>query len=66
LLAGLSARRDTDFFCLNDGSEQQGDESYRAATVLNFLAGYFPYPAPWELDTTGHPGQLQDVSSFAA
>jgi hypothetical protein len=65
-LAGLSARRDADFFCLNDGSESQGDETYRAATVLNFLASYFPCPAPWELDTAAERDPLRDMSSFAA
>jgi hypothetical protein len=66
LLAGLSVRRDADFFCLNDGSGQQGDETYRAATVSNFLASYFPYPAPWELDTTTQSDPLQDISRYAA
>ena len=51
-LAELSVRRDVDFFCLNDGSEPEVDETYRAATVSSFLAGYFPDPAPWELDRT--------------
>lgn len=49
-LAGLLLRRDADFFCLNDGGEPEADETYRTATVSNFLAGYFPYPAPWELE----------------
>jgi hypothetical protein len=66
VLAGLSARRDADFFCLNDGSEPEVDETYRAATVSNFLAGYFPDPAPWELEQTARRGQPDDVSSFAA
>ena len=50
LLAGLSVRRDADFFCLNDGSEPEVDEACRVTTVSNFLAGYFPHPAPWELE----------------
>ena len=66
LLAGLAARRDADFFCLNDGSEPQADETYRATTVSNFLANYFPYPAPWELDTTTQRGQPQDMPLRAA
>jgi hypothetical protein len=66
LLAGLSARREADFFCLNDGSEPQGDEAYRAATVSSFLASYFPYPAPWELGTGEQLDPLQDMSRCAA
>jgi hypothetical protein len=65
-LAGLSARRDADFFCLNDGSEPEVDEICRATAVSDFLAGYFPYPAPWELERTGQRGQPDDVSRCAA
>jgi hypothetical protein len=66
LLAGLSARRDTDFFCLNDGSEPEADEIYRVTTVANFLASYFPYPAPWELEWNAQRDPLQDISRRAA
>ncbi len=66
LLAGLSVRRDADFFCLNDGSEPEVDETYRATTVSNFLAGYFPDPAPWELEWAAQCGQPHDVSRRAA
>jgi hypothetical protein len=66
MLAGLSVRRDADFFCLNDGSEPEVDETYRATTVSNFLAGYFPAPAPWELEWTAQPDQPHDVPRFAA
>jgi hypothetical protein len=59
-LAGLSGRRDADFFCLNDGSEPEVDETDRAATVSSFLAGYFPDPAPWELEAAGRYDQTQD------
>jgi hypothetical protein len=65
-LAGLSIRRDADFFCLNDGSEPEVDETYRAATVSSFLAGYFPDPAPWELEWAAQCGEPDDVSSRAA
>jgi hypothetical protein len=65
-LAGLSARRDADFFCLNDGSEPEVDETCRATAVSDFLAGYFPHPAPWELEWTGQRGQPDDVSRCAA
>ena len=65
-LAGLSVRRDADFFCLNDGSEPEVDETYRATTVSNFLAGYFPDPAPWELEWAAQCGQPHDVSRRAA
>jgi Stealth protein CR2, conserved region 2/Stealth protein CR3, conserved region 3/Stealth protein CR4, conserved region 4 len=66
LLAGLTARRDADFFCLNDGSGPQDDETGRAATVSKFLASYFPQPAPWELDATAQPDPLPDLSLYAA
>jgi hypothetical protein len=49
-LRELSARRDADFFCLNDGSTPEVDDAYRATAVSDFLARYFPCPAPWELD----------------
>src|SRR3984957_734955 len=66
LLGGLSTRRVTDFFCLNNGSEPEVDENYRAATVSSFLAGYFPEPAPWELERAAQCGQPEDVSRRAA
>ena len=66
LLAGLSVRHDEDFFCLNDGSEPQVDETYRATTVSNFLAGYFPDPAPWELGRIAQRDQPHDASRRAA
>ena len=52
-LGDLLARRDADFFCLNDGGTPEVDEAYRATAVADFLACYFPYPAPWELDWAG-------------
>jgi hypothetical protein len=64
-LAALSIRRDADFFCLNDGSEPEVDETYRAATVSSFLAGYFPDPAPWELEWGAQRGQPDDARRAA-
>jgi hypothetical protein len=52
-LGELLARRDADFFCLNDGGTPEVDEAYRATAVADFLARYFPYPGPWELEWTG-------------
>jgi Stealth protein CR2, conserved region 2/Stealth protein CR3, conserved region 3/Stealth protein CR4, conserved region 4 len=66
LLTGLSARRDTDFFCLNDGSEPEADETYRTTAVSDFLATYFPHPAPWELEWTAQRDPLPDISRRAA
>jgi hypothetical protein len=66
MLAGLSVQRDVDFFCLNDGSEPEVDETCRVAAVSDFLAGYFPAPAPWELEWTAQPDQPHDVPRFAA
>jgi hypothetical protein len=65
-LAGLSLRRDADFFCLNDGSEPEVDETYRAAAVSDFLDGYFPEPAPWELPWAALGEEPDDVSPRAA
>jgi hypothetical protein len=69
LLTELAARRDADFFCLNDGSEPEIDEAYRVATVSGFLADYFPTPAPWEQDREQDQAehhQPQDVARSAA
>ncbi len=66
LLAGLSVRHDEDFFCLNDGSEPEVDETYRVTTVSSFLAGYFPYPAPWEAGRTARCDHPRDASRCAA
>ncbi|WP_425297643.1 stealth family protein [Nocardia asiatica] len=52
LLDGLARRRDVDFFCLNDGSFPEVAESERVRIVSEFLAGYFPDPAPWERFST--------------
>ncbi|WP_454195191.1 stealth family protein [Nocardia sp. Marseille-Q1738] len=48
LLAGLARNRDVDFFCLNDGSFPEVAEAERVRIVSEFLADYFPEPAPWE------------------
>lgn len=48
LLAGLAQRRDVDFFCLNDSSFPEVDETARTKVVSEFLEEYFPDPAPWE------------------
>jgi hypothetical protein len=65
-LGELLARRDADFFCLNDGSTPEVDEAYRATTVSDFLACYFPSPAPWELDRTRQRQQPGDSRSVLA
>ncbi|MEU7631426.1 stealth family protein [Nocardia sp. NPDC049220] len=48
LLDGLARTRDVDFFCLNDGSFPEISEVERAQVVSEFLAEYYPDPAPWE------------------
>ncbi|MFF0529137.1 stealth family protein [Nocardia amikacinitolerans] len=48
LLDHLAAVRDVDFFCLNDGSFPEVPESERVERVSEFLADWFPDPAPWE------------------
>ncbi|MET7771548.1 stealth family protein [Nocardia sp. NPDC005366] len=56
LLTGLIERRDVDFFCLNDGSFPEIAETERVRTVSEFLADYYPDPAPWEqIDSLSHP-----------
>ncbi|RJO75904.1 exopolysaccharide phosphotransferase [Nocardia panacis] len=49
MLTGLAQRREVDFFCLNDGSFPEVSEAERTQVVSDFLADYFPNPAPWEL-----------------
>jgi len=58
LLGGLGASRDTDFFCLNDGSFPEVAEVERVRAVSEFLQAYFPDPAPWE--------EIQDDDPLAA
>lgn len=48
LLDELSATRDVDFFCLNDGSFPEVGEAERVRRVSAFLENWFPEPAPWE------------------
>ncbi|MFF0489978.1 stealth family protein [Nocardia sp. NPDC004068] len=55
LLDGLAARRDVDFFCLNDGSFPEVAEAERVRVVSEFLQTYFPEPAPWEKSVTEDP-----------
>lgn len=46
----LLAKRKTDFFCLNDGSNPEVDLELRTVKVTRFLEQYYPIPAPWETD----------------
>jgi hypothetical protein len=34
--------------------------------VANFLASYFPYPGPWELEWTARREELEDLPRYAA
>ncbi|MBF6131584.1 stealth family protein [Nocardia otitidiscaviarum] len=52
LLDGLAARRNVDFFCLNDGSFPEVPEAERVRAVSEFLETYYPEPAPWEKSAT--------------
>jgi len=47
-LPKLLKKRKFDFFCLNDGSFPEVSARERADAVGEFLARYFPVPAPWE------------------
>jgi Stealth protein CR2, conserved region 2/Stealth protein CR4, conserved region 4/Stealth protein CR3, conserved region 3/Stealth protein CR1, conserved region 1 len=47
-LPKLLAKRNMDFFCLNDGSFPEVPANERADLVTDFLEKYFPIKAPWE------------------
>ncbi|MFG6401955.1 stealth conserved region 3 domain-containing protein [Microbacterium sp. P04] len=47
----LLDRRDTDLFCLNDGSEPEIPEEVRVRALRSCLERYFPVQAPWENET---------------
>ena len=47
-LPRLLAKRNIDFFCLNDGSFPEVPAEERAELVTDFLQKYFPLTAPWE------------------
>ena len=48
-LPKLLAKRNMDFFCLNDGSFPEVPADERAELVTEFLEKYYPIKAPWEL-----------------
>lgn len=47
-LPKLLAKRNVDFFCLNDGSFPEVEADERAELVTDFMEKYFPVKAPWE------------------
>ncbi|MCY0906623.1 stealth family protein [Arthrobacter sp. H14-L1] len=47
-LPRLLAKRNADFFCLNDGSFPEVAAQERAELVTDFLERYYPLRAPWE------------------
>ena len=47
-LPKLLAKRNMDFFCLNDGSFPEVPAEERAELVTDFLEKYYPIKAPWE------------------
>ncbi|QNE13476.1 sugar phosphotransferase [Pseudarthrobacter sp. NBSH8] len=47
-LPKLLAKRNMDFFCLNDGSFPEVPADERAEIVTDFLEKYYPIKAPWE------------------
>lgn len=47
-LPRLLAKRNMDFFCLNDGSFPEVEADERAELVTDFLEKYFSVKAPWE------------------
>ncbi|GAA1346528.1 stealth family protein [Falsarthrobacter nasiphocae] len=51
-LEKLLRKRNQDFFCLNDGSFPEVPAQERQERVVGFLEAYFPFPAPWEKETT--------------
>lgn len=50
-LPKLLAKRNVDFFCLNDGSFPEVPAEERAEVVTDFLRKYFPLTAPWERES---------------
>ncbi len=48
-LPKLLAKRNMDFFCLNDGSFPEVPADERAQLVTDFLEKYYPIKAPWEI-----------------
>lgn len=66
LLDGLAARRDVDFFCLNDGSFPEITEAERVCAVSKFLVGYFPDRAPWERVSAPPRRQIPESAPGAA
>lgn len=66
LLDELTAHRDVDFFCLNDGSFPEIPESERVRAVSEFLAHWFPEPAPWERISAPPRRPLADPTAGAA
>ena len=63
----LLKRRDRDMFCLNDGSFPELSVEERTAAVIDFLERYFPFPAPWEKQSTdaAAPASSVDVDAVA-
>lgn len=52
-LARMLAKRNQDFFCLNDGSFPEVPAQERQQVVTSFLRRYFPVPGPWERPEEG-------------
>lgn len=59
----LVSRRDTDMFCLNDGSVPEIPEEVRVPALRACLERYFPVAAPWE--KTSVSGESAVASSAA-
>lgn len=53
VLRKLLAKRNQDFFCLNDGSFPEVPARERQEVVTSFLQSYFPIAAPWERPEAG-------------
>jgi hypothetical protein len=67
----LIERRDTDMFCLNDGSEPEIPEEMRVKALRSCLERYFPVRAPWEradsalAEVSGSPASEPSAASRA-
>ena len=59
----LIERRDTDMFCLNDGSEPEIPEEMRVKALRSCLERYFPVRAPWERPEAASVGLSGSPSS---
>jgi hypothetical protein len=65
-LSRLLRRRHADVFCLDDTGHHGPEEAERRAMLADFLGSYFPFRAPWELDTDGDDPPTERLTEVIA